>query len=72
MSRLKHDEGFGEPSVTNICDSDSWSRVMIIIIGRCHPGRGGGRRRGRAEPAADQATGNIKQAGVKIKDASGH
>jgi hypothetical protein len=33
MSRLKHDEGFGEPSVTNICDSDSWSRVMIIIIG---------------------------------------
>jgi hypothetical protein len=33
MSRLKHDEDFGEPSVTNICDSDSWSRVMIIIIG---------------------------------------
>jgi hypothetical protein len=33
MSRLKHDEGFGEPSVTNICDSDSWSRVMIVITG---------------------------------------
>jgi len=31
-----------------------------------------GSRSLRAEGRADQATGNIKQAGVKIKDASGH
>ena len=31
-----------------------------------------GSRRLRAEGRADQAKGNIKQAGAKIKDASGH
>jgi uncharacterized protein YjbJ (UPF0337 family) len=35
-------------------------------------GRVAGSRRLRAEGRADQATGNIKQAGAKIKDASGH
>ena len=35
-------------------------------------GRVTGSRRLRAEGPADQATGNIKQAGAKIKDASGH
>ena len=35
-------------------------------------GRVTGSRRLRAEGRADQATGNIKQAGAKIKDASGH
>ena len=57
MSRLKHDEGFGEPSVINtvinICDSDSWSAsdpaefryVMGQTVSRSRPRRGG--------PAAD-------------------
>lgn len=35
-------------------------------------GRVTGSRRLRAEGRADQATGDIKQAGAKIKDASGH
>ena len=35
-------------------------------------GRVTGGRSLQAEGQADQATGNIKQAGVKIKDASGH
>jgi uncharacterized protein YjbJ (UPF0337 family) len=35
-------------------------------------GRVTGSRRLRAEGRADQAKGNIKQAGAKIKDASGH
>ena len=35
-------------------------------------GRVTGSRSLRAEGRADQATGNIKQAGTKIKDASGH
>ena len=35
-------------------------------------GRVTGSRSLRAEGRADQATGNIKQAGAKIKDASGH
>jgi uncharacterized protein YjbJ (UPF0337 family) len=35
-------------------------------------GRLTGSRRLRAEGRADQAKGNIKQAGAKIKDASGH
>jgi hypothetical protein len=37
---------------------------------RGHEARGS--RSLRAEGQADQATGNIKQAGAKIKDASGH
>ena len=35
-------------------------------------GRLTGSRRLRAEGRADQAKGNLKQAGAKIKDASGH
>jgi uncharacterized protein YjbJ (UPF0337 family) len=35
-------------------------------------GRLTGSRRLRAEGRGDQAGGNIKQAGVKLKDASGH
>jgi uncharacterized protein YjbJ (UPF0337 family) len=35
-------------------------------------GRIVGSRRLRAEGRADQADGNIKQAGAKIKDAAGH
>ena len=35
-------------------------------------GRVTGSRRLRAEGRADQAKGNLKQAGEKIKDASGH
>ena len=35
-------------------------------------GRLAGSRRLRAEGRADQAKGNIKQAGAKIKDATGH
>ena len=35
-------------------------------------GRVTGSRSLRAEGRADRATGNIKQAGAKIKDASGH
>jgi uncharacterized protein YjbJ (UPF0337 family) len=35
-------------------------------------GRVTGNRRLRAEGRADQAKGNLKQAGAKIKDASGH
>jgi uncharacterized protein YjbJ (UPF0337 family) len=35
-------------------------------------GRLTGSRRLRAEGRADQAKGNIKQAGAKIKDAAGH
>ena len=35
-------------------------------------GRVTGSRRLRAEGRADQAKGNLKQAGAKIKDASGH
>ena len=35
-------------------------------------GRVTGSRRLRAEGRADQAKGDIKQAGAKIKDASGH
>ena len=35
-------------------------------------GRITGSRRQRAEGRADQAKGNLKQAGAKIKDAAGH
>ena len=55
------------------------SRDRGDLLGQCDAARDRtvsthvtGSRSLRAEGRADQATGNIKQAGVKIRDASGH
>jgi WhiB family transcriptional regulator, redox-sensing transcriptional regulator len=80
---VMHDELAGQPSSAHLNNrerQDTMSIARTIVhkaeavkgTGKRMAGRVTGSRRLRAEGRADQTTGDIKQAGAKIKDASEH
>ena len=87
-SRLKHGESSGAPSsppahqppqfgqqgqdTVSIARKIAHKAEAVKGSAKRMDGRITGSRRLRTEGRADQAKGNIKQAGAKIKDASGH